>query len=70
MRRVLDLDPLAGTARAIATVAVLGDYALQPHDARLPEYDRAVDVLKVVAQPDAVSGIGEKLLQGSTPSRP
>jgi hypothetical protein len=70
MRWILDFDPLAAAPRTVSTVAALSDDALQPHDARLPEHHRAIHVLKVVAQPDAVSGIGEKLLQGSTPSRP
>jgi hypothetical protein len=70
MRRVLDLDPFAAAARAVATVAPLGDDALQTHDARLPEYDCAVDVLDVLAHSDADSGIGQELHQDPAPARP
>jgi hypothetical protein len=49
-------------------VAPLGDDALQPHDARLPEHDRAIDVLDVLAQPDPKLGPGQELhQQGAAP---
>src|SRR5262245_36834488 len=57
VRHVLDLDPLSAASRVVATIPALRDDALQSHDARLSEYDRAVDVLDVLAQPDAIAGI-------------
>jgi hypothetical protein len=45
MRAVLDLDPFAAAAGAIAAIASLGDDPLKPHHTRLSENDRAVRIL-------------------------
>jgi hypothetical protein len=55
MRRVLDLDPLAGAPGTVAAVAALGDDALPAHHAGVPEHDRALDVL---VEPDASGRVG------------
>ncbi len=70
MRRVLDFDPLASAARSVATIAPLGDDPLQSHDARLPEHHRAVQVLDMLAQTDAMVSVVEELHQGITATRP
>jgi hypothetical protein len=70
MRRVFDLDPFAAAPGTVAAVAPLGDDPLQPHHARLAEHDRAIDVLDMLAQPDAGRGVGQELRQGGTAARP
>jgi hypothetical protein len=64
----LILDPLAAATRAVAAIAPLGDDALQAHDARLPEHDRAVGIFDVLRQPDA--GVGQELRQLGAAARP
>ena len=45
----------------VAAVAPLGDDPFESHGAGGAEYDCPVHILDMLAQPDAVTGIGEKL---------
>ena len=61
MRHILDLDPVPRAFRVVAAVASLGDDPFESHGAGGAEYDCPVHILDMLAQPDAVTGIGEKL---------
>ena len=63
MRAVLDLDPFAAPPGAIAAIASLGDDPFKPHDTRLPEDDRAVRILDMLRQAEAVLATIQKLGQ-------
>jgi hypothetical protein len=63
MRAVLDLDPLGAPPGAIAAIASLGDDPLKPHDTCLPEDERAVRILDMLRQAEAVLATIQKLGQ-------